>query len=700
MNIPAMGHGIFYEFGIFKQSIANGWQVEHPDKWLSRGTPWDLVRPEWAVEVGFEGHTDWYTDKNGRMRVIWYPSRSVLGTPHDLLVPGFGTDLVNTLRLWSAGTNDDFDFQVFNAGDYTRAVAEKTISENISKVLYPNDNTPQGRELRLRQQYFFVSCALKDAIRFHLSRFKNLNNLHEKAAIQLNDTHPSIAVAELMRLLIDEHLYEWEEAWQITTKTLSYTNHTLMSEALERWPVDLFAYLLPRHLEIIFEINQRFLGEVRKAFPGDEQRLSRMSIIEEGQIKKVRMAHLATVGGHAVNGVAALHSDLVKKELLRDFSELWPEKFHNVTNGVTPRRWMLLANPTLTHLISEKLGRKWLTKLEDLKGLEKFASDPGFQEVWRIFKHRNKQRLADKVLSLTGVQIDPESLFDVQVKRLHEYKRQLLNVLHIVHLYLRIKANPAVDIVPRTFIFAAKAAPGYLQAKLIIKLIGSLGDLINSDPDVRGRIKVVFVPNFCVSLGELIYPAADLSEQISLAGTEASGTGNMKFSLNGALTIGTLDGANIEIRDAVGAENFFLFGLTVPEVKELKGSGYSPFYYYQNNLQLREVIDSIARGMFSDGDPRTFEAIVSSLLYRDEYCHFADFTSYVEAQEQVDKAYRDEENWTRMAILNVARCGHFSSDRSIADYCKNIWKAKAVHVELAEEESDSVARAAPSYCQP
>ncbi|HQH27230.1 MAG TPA: glycogen/starch/alpha-glucan phosphorylase, partial [Oligoflexia bacterium] len=662
--------------------IENGWQVERPDHWLRFGNPWELARPQLAVEVKLGGTVEQATDSHGVRRRHWSPARTVLGVPYDTMIPGFSTNLVNTLRLWSASTTRDFDFQIFNEGDYTRAVSEKVFSENISKVLYPNDNTPQGRELRLAQQYFFVSCSLQDILRRHLRRTKTLCNLHEYNAVQLNDTHPAIAIAEMMRLLVDEHRIDWDTAWKITTQTFAYTNHTLLSEALETWPVELFEHLLPRHLEIIYEVNHRFLEIVRKHFPGDAARTNRMSIIEEGTERRVRMANLATVGSHAVNGVAKIHSELLKHEVLRDFHELWPEKFSNKTNGITPRRWLMLCNPKLTFLITEHIGKSWLKDLAELRQLEDHIDDPALRETWRAFKDDNKRDLAEYILHYNGVRVDPDSIFDIQVKRLHEYKRQLLNVLHIIHLYIQLKQNPELDIAPRTFIFGAKAAPGYFMAKLIIKLINSVADVVNADPLVNRKLKVVFLANFSVSLGERVYPAADLSEQISLAGKEASGTGNMKFSLNGALTIGTLDGANIEIRDAVGPENFFLFGLTVDDVKRMRSAGYLPRYYYDTNPSLRAVIDLLASGHFSETQPELFRPIVDSLLHHDEYMHLADFQPYVDCQVQVDKAYRDKERWTTMTILNVARMGYFSSDRTIREYCNDIWRAKPISVKL------------------
>lgn len=682
LEIPAMGYGIRYEFGIFDQLISDGWQVEHPDNWLRFGNPWEIARPDYMVEVKFGGHTETYVNEQGQSRVRWFPRVTVFGTPYDTPVPGYGNNTVNTLRLWSARAGEDFDFHVFNAGDYTQAVAAKTFSENISKVLYPNDNTPQGKELRLQQQYFFVSCSLQDIVRLYLRSHESFDAFPDKVAIQLNDTHPAIGVAELMRLLIDEHQLDWHYAWDLTRRTFAYTNHTLLSEALERWPVSLFGRLLPRHLEIIYDINQHFLDEVRLKHPGDTAKLARMSLIEEGQEKQVRMAHLACVGSHTVNGVAALHTQLIKQDLMRDFYELWPEKFQNKTNGITPRRWLLMSNPKLSNLITEKIGPGWVKDLDELRSIEAFVDDPHFRAQWRQIKHENKSTLADYILRNNGIEVDVNSLFDVQIKRIHEYKRQLLDVLHIIALYNRLKADPSQDILPRTFIFGGKAAPGYFMAKMVVKLINAVGEVVNNDPDVADRLKVVFLANYSVSLGQFAYPAADLSEQISTAGKEASGTGNMKFSLNGALTIGTLDGANVEIREEVGAENFFLFGLTAQEVMAKKAAGYKPTEYYQSNPELKLVIDQMASGFFSPKEPGLFMSIVDSLLHSDEYMLLADFQAYLECQEKVSQAFRDQDNWTRMSILNVARMGKFSSDRTIAEYCKEIWNVQPIPIDL------------------
>lgn len=690
LQIPAVGYGIRYEFGIFDQRIKNGDQVEHPDRWLRFGNPWEIRRPELTVEVKFGGRTRHYYDEQGNYRVRWIPDRKVMGTPFDTPVPGYRNNTVNILRLWRAGASEEFDFQVFDSGDYAGAVTEKIFSENISKVLYPNDNTSQGKQLRLEQQYFFVSCSLQDIINNYRRTHRNFDHFHEKVAIQLNDTHPSIGVAELMRLLVDEYQLGWNQAWYITKNVFAYTNHTLLSEALERWPVSLFECLLPRHLEIIYEINRRFLDEVRAKYPGDDARAIGLSLIQEGVEKYVRMAHLACVGSHSINGVAALHTELLKQDVLRDFYEFWPEKFNNKTNGVTPRRWMCLSNPKLSDLITEKIGEGWVTQLDRLKELEAFADDPEFCDRFASIKQQCKQELADYIVLYNDIEVDPHSLFDVQVKRLHEYKRQLLNVLYIITLYNRIKRDRNIDILPRTVIFAGKAAPGYFLAKQIIKLINSVAKVVNNDPDVRGRLKVVFLENFSVSLGQRVYPAANLSEQISTAGKEASGTGNMKFALNGAITIGTLDGANVEIREAVGAENFFLFGLTAQEVFALKAKGYNPRSYYNTNAELRGVIGRIASGYFSPEDPDLFQPLVEALMNQDEYLLFADYQSYIECQERVSQTYRDPKNWTRMSILNVARTGHFSSDRTIQEYCKDIWNVEPVKINLKEYHQDAI----------
>jgi starch phosphorylase len=681
LNIPALGYGIRYEFGIFDQMIRDGWQVEITDKWLQKGNPWEIVRPEIFFYINFGGHTEHYNDGQGRYRVKWTPARVVKGVAHDTPISAYRGTTVNMLRLWKSEAVESFDFDSFNTGDYYAAVDEKVVSETISKVLYPNDEPQIGKRLRLAQQYFFVSCSLQDMMRIHLMREKmDIKDFHKTFAAQLNDTHPSIAVAELMRLLLDEHGLEWEEAWEITRKTFGYTNHTLLPEALEKWPLPLFALLLPRLLEIIYEINRRFLDEIRDRYPGEDDRIARLSIIDETGEKNVRMANLACVGSFAINGVAELHSALLKQTVLRDFYEISPKKFLNVTNGVTPRRWIVLSNPGLSALISKSIGDTWPSNLEtELKKLEPFADDAGFQRKWQKVKKDNKSHLAAIIRERTGIVVDPDSLFDIQVKRFHEYKRQHLNILHVITLYNRMKRNPKADITPRTVIFGGKAAPGYFMAKRIIKLITSVAEVVNNDRDVRDRLKVVFFPDFNVTNGQMIYPAADLSEQISTAGKEASGTGNMKFSMNGALTIGTLDGANAEIREEVGAENFFLFGFTTEEVHDLKLRGYRARDYYESNPVLREVIDQIDSGVFSHGDRELFSPIIDSLLNRDEYMLLADYQPYVDCQDRVSKAFKDSRNWTRMSILNVARIGKFSSDRSIREYCDNIWKVKSLN---------------------
>ncbi|HEY5909548.1 MAG TPA: glycogen/starch/alpha-glucan phosphorylase [Verrucomicrobiae bacterium] len=688
LMIPSIAYGIRYEFGIFDQEIRDGWQVEVTDKWLRLGNPWEIAMPEVAFDVKFGGHTE-SGATDGRYQVRWVPGRVVRGVACDTPVPGCGVNTVNLLRLWKAEAAESLDFQAFNTGDYYRAVMEKIVSENITKVLYPNDDSPQGKQLRLQQQYFFTSCALQDMIRIYRQRRRDLRGFHEKFAVQINDTHPSIAIAELMRLLVDEHQLDWEAAWQVTRDTFGYTNHTLLPEALERWAVPLLGSLLPRHLEIIYEINRRFLDEIRLHYPGDEARVARLSLIDEQGERYVRMAHLACVGSHAINGVAKLHSDLLRQDVLRDFSEIMPAKFTNVTNGVTPRRFLALSNPRLASLITRAIGPGWLTRLEDLRGLEPLAEDAAFRADWQGVKLENKRAFADFLRRQTGVDLDPTSLFDVQVKRLHEYKRQHLNALHVITLYNRLRRTPSLAIGPRSFIFGGKAAPGYFMAKLVIKLINSVAQKVNADPLAQGRIRVAFVPDFNVKTAQRLYPAADLSEQISTAGQEASGTGNMKFALNGAVTIGTLDGANVEIREQVGPENFFLFGLTAPEVKLLKANGYKPHDCYDSNPELREAIDEVRSGFFSPQQPALFEPLANTLLTHDPHMLLADYEDYVNCQERVGKAFLDTDRWTRMSILNVARIGYFSSDRSIREYCEKIWKASPVEIDLAAEEPES-----------
>ncbi|MBN1399369.1 MAG: glycogen/starch/alpha-glucan phosphorylase, partial [Anaerolineae bacterium] len=669
-------------YGIFTQTFEDGWQVESPDQWLFYGNPWEFPQPDDALMVGFYGHTEHYRDDEGHDRVRWIPGQTVLGEPAHTLVPGYGTGTVNMMRLWRARATHEFNFRLFEAGDYARAVAQKTESENITKVLYPNDETPQGQELRLKQQYFFVACSLADIIRRFFLRNEDWDRFPHKVVMQLNDTHPVLGIAELMRLLVDEYRLPWEQAWQITRQSFAYTCHTLMPEALEKWPVALFERLLPRHLEIIYEINHRFLEEVRRRFPDDPERVARTSIIEEWPTRQVRMAHLACIGSFSINGVAPLQSTLLRERTLSDFSELWPERFGNKTNGVTPRRFVRLANPRLAELISGKIGEGWLTDLEQLQGLEDYVDQSDFRAAWQEIKRHNKVELAALIQEELGISPDSASIFDVMVKRLHEYKRQLLKALHIITLYSRIRADPGMDLVPRTFVFGAKAAPGYRMAKLIIKLINAIAAVVNTDPDVGDRLKVIFLPNFNVSRGERIYPAADISEQISMAGTEASGTGNMKFALNGALTVGTLDGANIEIRERVGQDSFFLFGLTTDEVFGLKERGYRPMTYYESNSELKQVIDDIASGRFAQGDQAIFRPIVDSLLQRDEFMVLADYASYVECCETAAQQYADRQRWTRMSILNTARCGYFSSDRTIRAYCEDIWGVQPVRVPM------------------
>ncbi len=683
LDIPAVAYGIRYEFGIFRQTFEDGWQVETPDEWLLYGNPWEFPQADDMLEIGFGGRSEHYEDEAGEPRRRWQPAHRVLAEPCTMLVPGYGTETVNILRLWRARATEEFDFRLFNVGDYARAVAQKVASENITKVLYPNDATDQGRRLRLEQQYFLVASSLHDILNRFRLRNEDWNRLPEKAAIQLNDTHPVVAIPELMRLLLDEQQLHWDRAWEITRRTFAYTCHTLLPEALETWPVNVFGSVLPRHLEIVYEINRRFLEQVRERFPDDPERLARMSLIEEGAERRLRMAHLAAVGSSAINGVADLQSDLLRRQTLRDFAEMWPEKFQNKTNGVTPRRFVRMANPELSELITSRIGDGWLRNLDRLIQLEVHAEDPDFRDAWRAVKQAKKSQLAAYLVAEGDVGIDPDSLFDVMVKRLHEYKRQLLKVLHIITLYRQLREAPDADFIPRTFLFGAKAAPGYDAAKRIIKLINNVGAVVNADPVVRGRLHVAFPPNFNVTLAQRIYPAADISEQISLAGKEASGTGNMKFALNGALTVGTLDGANIEIRDCVGEKNFFAFGLTVDQVQAQKARGYDPRQRL-GNPPLREAIEAIGSGEFSDGDQGIFKPLVESLLGHDEYMLLADYQSYVDCSERAARAWADRDGWTRMSILNTARCGFFSSDRTIREYCEEIWGARPVRVEAPD----------------
>jgi starch phosphorylase len=682
LSYPAYGYGIRYEFGIFDQEIRNGWQVERPEEWLRFGNAWEIARPEYVVPVALYGRTAHAPDETGRLRARWVDARHVIGMPYDVPIAGYRNGTVNTLRLWRARASQELDLADFNAGDYLAAVEEKDVSENISKVLYPNDLTVMGKELRLQQQYFFVCCSIHDIVARHLKVHEGFSNFPDKVAIQLNDTHPAIAIAELMRLLVDEHDLEWDLAWELCRATFGYTNHTLLPEALEKWSVELFGRVLPRHLEIVFELNRRFLEGVRAEKKADEGAIARMSLIEEGPVKHVRMANLAVVGSRSVNGVAALHTELLKKELFRDFHALWPERFNNKTNGVTPRRWLLQANPALASAITEVIGPEWITDATRLRALEPLAEDAGFRRLFREVKRDNKARLAEIVRAENGITLDLDSMFDVQVKRIHEYKRQLLAVLRVAAEYLRMKEDRRYDPHPRSYLFGGKAAPGYVTAKAIIKLACSVADVVNHDVDVQGRIAVAFLRNYRVSLAERIFPAAELSEQISTAGKEASGTGNMKFALNGALTIGTLDGANVEIREEVGPENFFLFGLTVEQVAALRKRGYDPWEYYRNDRRLKGVLDAVAAGVFSPSEPGLFRPLVDSLLNGgDPYMVLADFAAYCACQEEVERAYREPERWTRMAILNVARTGKFSSDRTIREYAEQIWGVAPVLVE-------------------
>ncbi len=676
MSVPCIGYGIRYEYGIFRQTFVDNRQVEQPDTWLSLGGPWEFPHPEAAVQVDFGGHTETYDDK-GVERTRWVPSWNVLGIPYNYMVPGYQNGRVNTLRLWSAQATKAFDLAIFNSGDYAEAVRAQTFAENITKVLYPEDSTPQGKELRLQQQYFFVACSLRDFIDQVLEEDFDLHDLPKRIIFQLNDTHPVIAVPELMRILVDENKFDWDEAWAVTKQCFAYTCHTLLPEALEMWSVELMGRLLPRHLEIICRINDEFLEEVRAAYPADELRARRMSIVTEHPHASVRMAYLATVAGVKVNGVAALHSQLLAEKVLPDFSSYYPDKFTNVTNGVTPRRFVRLANPALSEIITDALGPGWVTDLERLEELEPYAEDEDFRKAFRDVKARNKTRLYKLLQARDGIELPDGHLLDVMVKRLHEYKRQSLKLLHVVTLYDRlINGRVAPETVtPRTVVFGAKAAPGYQMAKETIYLINSVAETINADKRVAGRLKVAFPANYNVTLAEKLIPAADLSEQISLAGMEASGTGNMKFALNGAITVGTDDGANVEIRKLVGDDNFFLFGMTEPEVSDLQLAGYHPSSYYESNADLKSALDLISSGAFSGGDRGAFETVVGNLLTQDRFMALADYQAYMDAQAEVEKAYADEEGWTRSAILNVARSGFFSSDRSMKDYLTKIWGA-------------------------
>ncbi|HVP91908.1 MAG TPA: glycogen/starch/alpha-glucan phosphorylase [Terriglobales bacterium] len=673
LKYPAIGYGLRYDFGIFNQRISKGWQVEKPDAWLKHGYPWEIAHPEFSFEVMYDGHAEPEPIADG-VRWKWVPAKTVVGMPFDLPVVGYGGEVVNTLRLWSARAAEEFDLDDFNRGSYVDAVANKVLAENLTKVLYPNDNVFEGKELRLRQEYFFVSCSVQDILRRFRSAGPPWSEFPDRAFIQMNDTHPALVIPELMRLLMDEHGLGWDEAWETTAASTGYTNHTILPEALERWPQDMFGRILPRHLQIVHEINGRFLRAVSSRHPMDRERLRRVSIIEEGEPKSVRMANLAVVGSCSVNGVARLHTQLLRDSLLKDFADFWPEKFRNITNGITPRRWLLKANPALASLITEAIGEAWITDLDQLRRLEPLAQDASFRERFRAAKQQNKVNLAGYIRHRTGVEVDPDSVFDIQVKRLHEYKRQLLLALYIILRYNRLKDDPRSGLLPRTFIFGGKAAPGYATAKLIIKLINQVAEVVNGDPQVKDRLRVVFIPNYRVSLAERIIPAANLSEQISLAGTEASGTGNMKFQLNGALTLGTLDGANIEILEEVGPENIFIFGLPSGDVARLRPS-YDPREVYRGSAEIRRALQMIEEDFFSLFEPGIFRPILRSLLEEgDRYMLLADLPSYIEAQDRVDEAYRDAAGWDGKAIINVARAGRFSADRAIREYAQEIWK--------------------------
>jgi len=674
-NIPGFGYGIHYNYGVFKQDIENGYQKERPDYWLSENNPWEIQRPDEACIIPVYGRVENDVDRFGNYNPMWLGWKAVVGVPYDMPVVGYGGHTVNYLRLYAARSSSDFDMEIFNEGDYFRAVEQKIAAETISKVLYPDVVLEAGRELRLVQEYFLVYCSLHDIVRRYLKEYSGFDSFADKVAIQMNDTHPSLAVAELMRLLMDEQDVPWEKAWEITRNTLAFTNHTLMAEALEKWPVGLMERVLPRHLQIIYGINYKFLQDVSSRWPGDTERLKRMSLIEEGAEKRVRMANMAIIGSHSINGVSRMHTELVKTSLVPDFYELWPERFNNKTNGVTPRRWLLKANPGLSDIITGAIGDGWITDLAKLRQLEPFAHDAAFQESFRKVKRQNKERLCQVIERINGVTINPETLFDVQTKRIHEYKRQLLNVMHIIHEYLCLVEEHREPAVPRTYIFGGKAAPGYWQAKQIIKLIHNVGDVIHNDPRAREWMRVVFVPDYRVSLAEKIIPAADLSEQISAAGTEASGTGNMKFAMNGALTIGTLDGANIEIRQEVGEENMYIFGLTIGEIEEMRRTGsYNPWEHYNRYPEIRQVLDALRDDRFSPKEPGLFRWINERFLNEgDFYYHLADFPQYLAAQSQAGEDYRNQDVWTQKAVLNVARIGIFSSDRTILEYARDIW---------------------------
>ena len=676
LAIPAMGYGIRYEYGMFRQKIENGQQVERPDDWLEKGAPWEFMRPSKRFSIDFGGHI-YFEDK----KCIWNPAEKVTALAYDQMIPGYKNDSASTLRLWSAHGGELFDLAEFNRGDHLAAVATRSANQNLSRVLYPDDSTWNGRELRLRQEYFLVSSSLQDILRRHLRTHGTLNNLADKVAIHLNDTHPALAIPELMRILIDLHGYSWQNAWDVTRRIFSYTCHTLMSEALETWPVEMMAKILPRHLQMIFEINDHFLEYVKTYVTTDMDFIRRVSLIEEGYQRKVRMGWLSVVGSHKVNGVAAIHSDLMVTSTFADFARIYPERFTNVTNGVTPRRWLAVANPKLAALFDQYIGSDWRCDLSQIEKLKAFADKGEFKRAVADIKYDNKVKLAQYVKKTLDIDLDPHALFDVQVKRIHEYKRQMLNVLHIIARYNEMLAHSEKDWQPRVFILAGKAASAYYAAKQTIRLINDVANVINNDERLKGRLKVVFIPNYSVSLAQLIIPAADISEQISLAGTEASGTSNMKFALNGALTLGTLDGANVEILDNVGEDHIFIFGNTVEQVEALRREGYRPFDYYQNDDQLREVIDQIIRGDFSPEEPNRYHSLIQGLQYHDYYQSFADFRSYVEAQKTVDKKYQDRDVWITSTIQNMVNMGFFSSDRTILEYAKNIWKIEPLKLE-------------------
>jgi len=681
LQLPATGYGIRYEFGIFFQSIIDGYQVEQADNWLRYGNPWEFQRAERIYPVNFYGEIEHYCDNKGNLREKWINTEIVMAMAYDTLIPGYECETVNNLRLWSAKSSREFNLQYFNDGDYHKAVAEKSSSENISKVLYPNDNIYEGKELRLKQEYFFVSATLQDIIKEYKESHSNYNDFSKKVAIQLNDTHPAIAIPELMRILVDEESLSWDYSWKVTVNTFGYTNHTILPEALEKWSVKLLTNLLPRHMQIIYEINHRFLEGIKAIIENNEDIMRSLSIIEEGINKRVKMANLAIIGSHSLNGVAALHTEILKKNVFSNFYQLYPEKFNNKTNGITQRRWLRLCNPELSKLIDSKIGSGWTKELSQIKKLLSFLDDKDFRDKWSHIKKNNKERLKKYIFERNNIMINTNSIFDCHIKRIHEYKRQLLNVLSVITRYNRIKADPKKEVQARTIIFAGKAAPGYYMAKLIIKLINSVGDIINNDTEIGDKLKLVFLRNYAVSNAEKIIPAADLSQQISTAGTEASGTGNMKFALNGALTIGTLDGANIEIKEEVGAENIFIFGLDDAGVDKLKTENYNPWDYYNANNELKQTLDMIKNGFFSPENPELFKPIIESLLnHGDNYMLLADYESYVNAQELVDKTYKNQEKWIKMSISNVANMGKFSTDRTIAEYAKEIWNVKQIKI--------------------